>query len=819
MKRAVIAALLCVLGLAAVVGWAAASAATPLRIELTAPTMCEADFDDGEVTPTLDVAWEITGGTPPYRVAVGNTLSDEAEGVADLLCGVWWSDEVDSGVMTIQARVTDAQGRAATAIKPVYAVRAVTAERFLNRRDQRLTRGRTYRVYGVLMTMPDELELYLSDRRRHLSSPTGSDNVATVLHTGSRTDQAIRGGTVIWFSRADGREARRQVSEHLPHSTATLHNAALDDLAASVGRLPELTALPPGIANTDNPKLTLKLVAPAICDQPTDPEPWGGAAARDVPVAWLISGASGPYRVVINGREFEATNGSVDVQCGELTGRYADSGLQIVHGTVIDADGNVASDVVYVYSIADAHVARHLTNGETYRLYPDHSIGLLVTIPLSAAVQLEGFGGEVCFGSEHCEDSLQFSLREGEAGAFVSIGIETGTEGWRRTGDLDCAKVYESGCTEGLPPSHPIHAQIDALLASIGRPPELPPEHRDQLAPLTIMGYADPPSCVAGSPVVHNTMDLYDGRPLGTMAGGTVNLRLSISGGFWTPITVTADGTNLYGDGWHWMGGIHGPRSYGRMEAEDRLFPVECGDDEVGDRTIHLSARDNSDPPQEASGDVSFAVLSAFGGEERLDLWAVPQPSGFCKPGGRAMIAWGIQEDATAPYLVAVQGVDGLLPRKGAAWVTCQLEAGQQTVWVLAADSGDPRRSAAVPVLLTVTDDPPVPNTFLAAASAAVSACVPGSEVEVLWSAIGGLPPYTARDLESPSRSSLSANSFTAICPQPLEGSSNATYLAFEARDGSVLRWHRILLVGWEIPASGARPEGSEGRANGVHAE
>ena len=815
MKRAVIAALLCVLGLAAVLGWAATSAAAPLRIELTAPAMCEADFDDGEVMPTLEVEWEATGGTQPYRVAVGNTLSDQAGGVAALLCGVWWGDEVDSGVMTIQARVIDAQGRAATAIKHVYAVRVVTAERFYNRRGQLLTGGRTYRVYGVLMTMPDDLELYLADRRQYLSRPTGPDNIATVLHTGPWTDQAIGSGTVIWFSRADGREARRLVSENLPDSTAALYNAALDDLVASVGRLPELTALPAAIASADSPELTLRLVAPAICDQLA--YPWTGAAVSDVPVAWSISGASELHRVIIDGREFGATNGNVDVQCGELAGRYAESGLHIVHGAVIDTDGNVASDIAYIYSIANAHAARQLTNGETYRLHSYDSTGLLVTIPLSAAVRYEGLGGVVCDGGGHCEDQQYFSLKEDGAGAFVSIGIETGLEGWRRTGGLNCAKVDEPDCTEELSSSHPIHTSIDALLASIGRPPELPPEHRDQLAPLTVTGYADPPSCVAGSLLVHNTMDLHDGRFHGTEAGSAVYLHLSVRGGFWAPIAVTADGVNAYDALWNW--GFVGPRSYGRPEAEDRLFPVACGDDDVGARTVSLSARDSSDPPQEASGSVSFAVLPAFGGEKSLDLWAVPQPSGFCEPGGRAMIAWGIQEDATAPYIVAVQGVDGLLPRNGAAWVTCQLETGRQTVWVFAADSGDPRRWAAVPVLLTVTDDPPVPNTFLVSTAATASHCAPGAEVEVLWSAIGGIPPYTARHLETSSPRSLPADSFTAICPQPFERYSNDAWLAFEVRDSSILRWPRVLGVGWRIPASDTMPKGSEDRANGVQAE
>lgn len=121
MRRAVIAALLCVLGLAAVAGWAATSAATPLRIELSSPTMCEAgDADKGETAQMFSVEWQVVGGTAPYRVAVGDTLSDKPSGVAHLTCGRGHGITAASEVMPIQARVVDAAGRAATAISNVY---------------------------------------------------------------------------------------------------------------------------------------------------------------------------------------------------------------------------------------------------------------------------------------------------------------------------------------------------------------------------------------------------------------------------------------------------------------------------------------------------------------------------------------------------------------------------------------------------------------------------------------------------------------------------------------------------------------------------
>ena len=755
MKRAVIAALLCVLGVAAVLGWAAANAATSLRIELTTPTMCEADFDDGEAMPTLEVEWEVTGGTQPYRVAVGNTLSDQAGGVANEICGIWTQDDVDSGVMTVQARVVDANGDAAAAIAHVYAVRVVRSNN-LPQGFSGLAAGRVYRVDNLLMTIPAAFGMSVAERR----CANGDAACEDIIELHFCCEDPTELNPVIQVSRSERREVLRVVGWHFAYDKAEIHEA-LNQFAASIGRPPATTTLPSGVAARQPNDLSLKLISPAICDQPQ--ETWKVAP---VSISWAVIGGADSRRVVIQGREFAGRSGTVDVPCGVLNGRYADSGLQIVHGTVTDSDGSVASDTAYVYSIASAP-AGLLTGGETYRLYSYDSIGLLVTIPPVASVRNEGLGGIACDDGGHCEDQQQFSLKEDGAGAFVSIGIETGTEGWRRTGGLACAKVYESDCAEDPSPSHPIHSRIDALLASIGRPPELPPEHRDQLTPLTITAYADPPGCVTGELALNNAIlgpSSSAGRSAGTTyAGGAVNLHLHVVGGFWAPITVTVDNADV-DDRKVILGSNYANVRLAGI-TEGRLFRKSCTE-APGTIAVALHAQDRSDPPQQADGSASLQIFPKIGDDDRVALSAIPHLTGFCTPGGQVELWWGAAgDDASARLIVAVQGLDGLQPATGRAWVQCQSDVGRQVVWVMAADPDDSRHVAAVPVLLMVVDDPPVPNALFASLGALPIGCEPGAKITVAWSAIGGLAPYTVRSGRVVRSGSVGPNTIQTVCP------------------------------------------------------
>ena len=759
MKRVSALCLLGALTLMALLSCRQAGAATPLSIELTVPSTCEADFDDGEVTPTLNVEWRIAGGTPPYRVAVGNTLSEDAGGVANEICGIWSHDEVQSGVMTVQARVADANGEVAAAVTHVYAVRVVRSNAFYGL-SGRLMAGHTYRVHDLLMTIPAEFDMLVSERRCRPNDAACKD----AFELAAMNNGAVMGnGTEVRFSRASRSETQRRIAPHFAYDEADL-DEAIDGLVESIGRPPPASILPLGVAAAETSNLSFRLISPVICDQQDD-----SRKAATVPVAWTVTGGAAPRRVIIHGREFAGSSGSTDVPCGALVGRHADSGLQVVHGTAIDDDGHVASDTAYIYSIAHPRgqeATGDLTTGETYRIE-----GHLFTIPdgltiVDAGIFASSSGcdppSKYCVGGGPFTVVIQGAQTwQGRQRAQVDYDLATGNELSRRISDLSGA--WTTGSDVGRPSRFSkFDTTIDLLSASVGRPPELPPDHHDQLAPLTITGYADPPSCVTGAATTRISNVVIDGVLFGAVTGGAVNLYLTVSGGFWAPIAVQADGLDL-DDPDLVQGSGYTSRDL-LWKVDDRLFRKDCRG-EPGSATVSLHAQDRSDPPQEAVGTVSFSVFPMIGGSDRLALTASAKPSAICEPGARVIIDWHVQTDSTTT-IVAVQGVHGLRSKRGAAWVECQETPGMQIVWVMAADRSDPERTAAVPVMLNVVNDPPIPNTLFAFAGPMHYSCEPGVEIEIIWSAIGGLPPHTVQARRPADTTSTSANSFKAVCPR-----------------------------------------------------
>ena len=119
------------------------------------------------------VAWQVTGGTPPYSLTIDGETRDAAhtyegrEGIAAVSCALafdesflydptdppvhrWYRDEplVDSGTKTILASTTDATGSTAQAKATITTILHVPGS------DSILEAGKTYRVYGTLITVP-----------------------------------------------------------------------------------------------------------------------------------------------------------------------------------------------------------------------------------------------------------------------------------------------------------------------------------------------------------------------------------------------------------------------------------------------------------------------------------------------------------------------------------------------------------------------------------------------------------------------------------------------------------------------------------------
>ncbi len=134
----------------------------------------EIDFGWRDPAFTM-VRWQVTGGVPPYTLTIdgeprdGRGLHDRADGWAQASCALMIGETyfrqfapeddyhpryhrteptVDSGWKTITAVVTDAAGNTATASTEVYMLLHV------NSGGKALSAGETYRVRGVLVTVP-----------------------------------------------------------------------------------------------------------------------------------------------------------------------------------------------------------------------------------------------------------------------------------------------------------------------------------------------------------------------------------------------------------------------------------------------------------------------------------------------------------------------------------------------------------------------------------------------------------------------------------------------------------------------------------------
>ena len=186
-------------GSAAAQGQQVEAATEPLTLTLSAPEICETTrarghsgsrqwqdedgnwvvesystgFDDVGETP---VTWSAGGGVPPYTLVIDDETRDAEQayagpgGTASVSCAMQIGEtfiddngqgrryrtepEVDSGLKTIRATVTDAAGATAEATVDVYVILQIPSGG-----GHQLESGKTYRVHGFLLTVPDEMTL------------------------------------------------------------------------------------------------------------------------------------------------------------------------------------------------------------------------------------------------------------------------------------------------------------------------------------------------------------------------------------------------------------------------------------------------------------------------------------------------------------------------------------------------------------------------------------------------------------------------------------------------------------------------------------
>ncbi len=206
-----------------------------------------------------DVSWSVSGGTAPYTLEIDGETRDAthsysgATGTASVSCaldpGETFIDpddgrgylsnppKVDSGVKTIRATVTDADGATAEAALDIYVILNISDS------ETKLDRGKTYRVRGFLMTIPDGVDMVIGDYARaacvgddcedHFTILASGDGYDAWVSFGARTGKA--GKRSIWT------DERPRGADEAPPPTEHQLNRALDDLASSIGQAPQIS--------------------------------------------------------------------------------------------------------------------------------------------------------------------------------------------------------------------------------------------------------------------------------------------------------------------------------------------------------------------------------------------------------------------------------------------------------------------------------------------------------------------------------------------------------------------------------------------------
>ena len=128
-------------------------------------------WDDVSETP---VTWAVSGGTPPYTLLIDGETRDAEQtyagpsGTASISCALSFGETfiddngqgrryredpgVDSGLKTIRATVTDSVGATADASVNVYVILELGSS------GDVLQSGKTYRVLGTLLTVPESVD-------------------------------------------------------------------------------------------------------------------------------------------------------------------------------------------------------------------------------------------------------------------------------------------------------------------------------------------------------------------------------------------------------------------------------------------------------------------------------------------------------------------------------------------------------------------------------------------------------------------------------------------------------------------------------------
>ena len=201
------------------------------------------------------VAWQISGGVQPYTLVIDSETRDAEQtyegpsGKASVSCaqrfdetffdedgrGYLTEPEVDSGLKTIRATVTDGAGATAEASVDVYVILELPGSGSI------LERGKTYRVFGRLITAPTSHDVQVGSVVE-ADCPDPAMSTARCGHAFSL--RLIDTNARISLFMTDGAEGLREYATNGAWGPAAIENemieAAFDALIDSLDRRPSI---------------------------------------------------------------------------------------------------------------------------------------------------------------------------------------------------------------------------------------------------------------------------------------------------------------------------------------------------------------------------------------------------------------------------------------------------------------------------------------------------------------------------------------------------------------------------------------------------
>lgn len=599
----------------------------PLTITLKGPAVCETDADSFYFDiDTVPIAWSVSGGSPPYEILINGELFTTSSGEANVACGRRRTDygfrRVTSGITTVQATVTDAAGRSASALHDLYGILSV---RYKEWSAPGLHSGETYRVHGLLFTVPSGLWLtpgyYLSDDcatrdehcgdRFNLSRGGWSAGYISIYRWSGEEHARVLGGVSgrsrVYIRKGDDVEIPRWY-EQLNHT--------YDELIASIGKPPNGYAEVPS-GGPASGRMNLKLEMPAICNRGSD---------LMIPVAWSVTGGRAPYEVTIEGDRYLGQRGVAEIHCVAALDKPQDSGRRRVQATAVDADGDTASARADLYVIEWRGSWRSdLTPGQTYNLEYNGRI----TIPQGVEAELDISERTYCTDpwptpNSGCEGAIVITISIGGEAASVTYGNRSGRE-------------YSRTISDDASPA--LIAKFDQLLASIDASPTLPDDFIDASAPLQVsVAVVDPPLCSPGW-----------NAPLDWIAAG----------GRWWPLSGKVDS----GSGW----------TYSRE--------IPC-DGEPGAREVQLRISESGPAPQTLVQPHTINIVADLGRSGHMRF-----PNGDrCVVGQSIDLNWWVP--GAAQFVVTLNGVQTTVAPDDTFQLPCPAIAGWHFITVRPANAG-----------------------------------------------------------------------------------------------------------------------------------